>query len=59
MDNSLCGLYAITPDGADFATLVRMVSAALKGGVKLIQYRQKHVDPENQLTQARELNELC
>jgi thiamine-phosphate pyrophosphorylase len=59
LGNSLQGLYAITPDGVDSATLVRMVSAALMGGVKLIQYRQKNVGPRDQSTQARQLNELC
>jgi thiamine-phosphate pyrophosphorylase len=56
---SLRGLYAITPDGVDAKALVRMVSAALKGGARLIQYRQKSAGPRDQAVQARELNELC
>jgi thiamine-phosphate pyrophosphorylase len=59
VSNLLCGLYAITPDGVDAKALVQMVSAALKGGARLIQYRQKNVGPRDQAVQARELNELC
>jgi len=55
----LRGLYAITPDDVETKTLVQMVAAALKGGAKLIQYRQKSVSPRDQAVQARELNELC
>jgi thiamine-phosphate pyrophosphorylase len=53
------GLYAITPDGVDVAALIRMVAAALTGGARIIQYRQKNVSPRDQTVQARELNELC
>jgi thiamine-phosphate pyrophosphorylase len=59
VSNLLRGLYAITPDGVDFVTLARMVSAVLTGGARLIQYRQKSVAPRDQAMQARELNELC
>jgi thiamine-phosphate pyrophosphorylase len=59
VSNLLRGLYAITPDGVDAKALVQMVSAALKGGARLIQYRQKSVEARDQTVQARELNELC
>jgi thiamine-phosphate pyrophosphorylase len=59
VSNLLRGLYAITPDGVDFVTLARVVSAALMGGARIIQYRQKNVNPRDQAVQARELNELC
>ena len=59
MNKLLRGLYAITPDGLEFVTLARMVSAALMGGARLVQYRQKSVGPRDQAAQARELNELC
>jgi thiamine-phosphate pyrophosphorylase len=59
VSNLLRGLYAITPDGVDAKALVQMVSAALKGGARLIQYRQKSVEARDQAVQARELNELC
>jgi thiamine-phosphate pyrophosphorylase len=53
------GLYAITPDGVDPAALNAMVIAALEGGIKLIQYRQKNMAEPIQVAQARELNALC
>lgn len=56
---SLRGLYAITPDGVDTKALVQMVSAALMGDARLIQYRQKSVTSRDRAVQARELNELC
>jgi thiamine-phosphate pyrophosphorylase len=41
---SLAGLYAVTPDLADTAGLVRGVEAALAGGARAIQYRNKGAD---------------
>jgi thiamine-phosphate pyrophosphorylase len=38
---NLRGLYAITPEAADADTLLRQVSAALEGGIALLQYRRK------------------
>jgi thiamine-phosphate pyrophosphorylase len=37
----LRGLYAVTPEAADADTLLRQVSAALAGGIALLQYRRK------------------
>jgi len=37
----LAGLYAVTPDLADTATLVARVAAALDGGATAVQYRNK------------------
>ena len=37
----LRGLYAVTPDCADSATLLRKAEQALRGGVALLQYRNK------------------
>ena len=42
---TLAGLYAVTPDLADTAQLVRGVEAALAGGARAIQYRNKAADP--------------
>ena len=42
---ALAGLYAVTPDQADTARLVRGVEAALAGGARAIQYRNKVADP--------------
>ncbi len=41
---ALAGLYAVTPDLADTASLVRGVEAALAGGARAIQYRNKAAD---------------
>ncbi|MFA5082003.1 MAG: thiamine phosphate synthase [Hydrogenophilaceae bacterium] len=37
----LNGLYAITPDWADTARLITVTEAVLKGGCRLLQYRNK------------------
>lgn len=41
---ALAGLYAVTPDLADTARLARAVEAALAGGARAIQYRNKAAD---------------
>jgi thiamine-phosphate pyrophosphorylase len=53
------GLYAVTPDAADTNLLVRQVSAALEGGVRLVQYRNKSASGALKLEQARALKALC
>ena len=53
------GLYAITPDIADTAELVRRVEQALKAGVALLQYRHKAISKDKRLLQARELAPLA
>jgi len=37
----ISGIYAITPDTEDTAQLIANVSAALAGGIRLVQYRNK------------------
>lgn len=53
------GLYAITPEEADTACLVRKVVAALEGGAAVVQYRAKHASPALAQTQALELHKRC
>src|SRR5262249_21618711 len=53
------GLYAITPDLADTGALLAKVEAALAGGARLLQYRNKVADPGLRLEQARGLARLC
>lgn len=53
------GLYAVTPDSADTADLIARVDAALAGGVRLVQYRNKRAAPALRLEQARALKALC
>jgi len=53
------GLYAITPDVADTTALVTLTQQALAGGARLVQYRNKTVDPALRLEQAQALVNLC
>jgi thiamine-phosphate pyrophosphorylase len=51
----LSGLYAVTPDLADTRTLVERVEAAVVGGAKAIQYRNKSADAVRRRRQAEAL----
>lgn len=53
------GLYAVTPDLADTASLVDKVERALAGGARLLQYRNKSVDAHTRRTQASALLAVC
>ena len=48
----ISGLYAVTPDIADTALLVRKVAAAIRGGAAVVQYRNKAADAPLRLEQA-------
>lgn len=54
----LRGLYAVTPDCADGARLIADVEAALAGGCRLVQYRDKLSAMPEQVNRARALREL-
>lgn len=54
----LRGLYAITPECADGARLLADVGAALHGGCRLIQYRDKASPMAERVARARALREL-
>ncbi len=56
---ALRGLYAITPDTADTGHLIVLVRQALRGGVRLVQYRNKAADPALRRLQAQALLALC
>ena len=56
---SLRGLYAITPDGIEQVQLLTRVQAALRGGVRMLQYRDKTRDAAQQAGIARTLCALC
>ena len=56
---SLSGLYAITPDGLEERDLLSRVEAALRGGVRILQYRDKSNSAERQSHLAHELRALC
>ena len=53
------GLYAVTADTGDTPGLVRAVDAAISGGARLVQYRNKTALPELRLEQAAQLTRLC
>jgi thiamine-phosphate pyrophosphorylase len=57
--NGVRGLYAITPDGLETAVLLTKVGAALKGGARVVQYRDKSADRARRTNQATGLLSLC
>lgn len=59
MTRGISGLYAVTPDVADTPRLTAMAEAALVGGARLLQYRNKTAPPATRLAQARALLALC
>jgi thiamine-phosphate pyrophosphorylase len=56
---ALAGLYAITPDEADDARLLAMAEAALTGGVRILQYRDKTSAAAGRQRRAAALAALC
>jgi thiamine-phosphate pyrophosphorylase len=56
--NRLRGLYAITPDCADRSRLLADVEAALTGGCRIVQYRDKISDKPEQVARAKALRAL-
>ena len=52
------GLYAITPDELNTATLLHKVRLALQGGAQVLQYRNKSADPALKFQQALALRQL-
>jgi thiamine-phosphate pyrophosphorylase len=55
----LRGLYAVTPDSEDTRGLLTKVLAALEGGARFVQYRNKTVPPAVRWEQASALKGLC
>lgn len=53
------GLYAVTPDLEDTALLAARVEAAVQGGARLVQYRNKPASSALKLEQARALKSIC
>lgn len=56
---ALRGLYAITPDAIDRAVLLSRVEAALRGGARIVQYRDKQRGADERSAIARALRALC
>ena len=59
MKSRVSGLYAVTPDSADTPALLAKVEAALAGGARLLQYRNKAASAALRLVQGRALLALC
>ena len=59
MNFELRGLYAVTPDDLLLPRLSAIVGAALKGGVRLVQYRNKIAAAALRRAQAAELLRIC
>lgn len=59
MKRGISGLYAVTPDTVDTPGLLAKVEAALSGGARLLQYRNKSASAALRLTQGRALLALC
>jgi len=59
MGRIINGLYAVTPDRSDTEALVLQVEAAVRGGARLVQYRNKTAPPMLQRQQAQRLATLC
>jgi thiamine-phosphate pyrophosphorylase len=55
----IAGLYAITPDWDDSVRLFRAVDAALQGGARVLQYRNKRSASSRRLEHALGLSALC
>lgn len=53
------GVYAVTPDGLDDEHLVAKVDAALLGGARVVQYRNKNAADDVRLRQAKALATVC
>src|SRR6185436_9042774 len=59
MHKTVSGLYAITPGLADSALLISKVAAALRGGARIVQYRNKTANGRLQHEQAAGIARLC
>ena len=59
MATAIKGLYAITPQCADTASLLAQVKQVLQGGASLLQYRSKSENVALKHEQAAELRTLC
>lgn len=59
MNSLIAGLYAVTPDIADTDELLLRTRAALSGGARVLQYRNKTASPALRRIQAQALQQLC
>jgi len=59
MRRTINGLYAVTPELADSALLWSKVEAVLRGGARVVQYRNKAADQRLRHEQALQIARLC
>ena len=59
LQQTITGLYAVTPDISDTNELLRRVRLALQGGARVLQYRNKSADSVLKLQQAQALRTLA
>lgn len=59
MSRKVRGLYAVTPEMADTAALISRVEAALRGGARMVQYRNKSTDRSLLRRQADAIARAC
>lgn len=59
MAEKVSGVYAVTPDLADTDLLLRKVEAVMRGGVRIVQYRNKTASRVLQLAQLVRLVAIC
>jgi len=59
MTHPVFGLYAVTPDLDDTALLLERVEAALSGGARVLQYRNKSAGAALRQAQAQALFDVC
>lgn len=59
MQYKIAGLYAITPDLEDTASLCQMVEASIWGGASVVQYRNKVANQALRFAQASALLPIC
>lgn len=53
------GLYFITDSKLTKKTAIEDVKAAIKGGVKIVQYREKDLSTKQMIEEAREIKQIC
>ena len=59
MNKPVSGLYAITPELIDSTGLFEKVSAALRGGAQVVQYRAKLIPERLRRAQAEVIGDFC
>ena len=59
MNTRVRGLYAITPEWADTTRLLVAARAAIEGGARVLQYRNKRAGPALRLEHALALSAVC